>query len=238
MKYARISLQVEQAVGLPIAVRQFSDDVPCQFRSTPHALDLVFEGPELLPLSRLDERSERAEHAVKTPVAKTIFDSVGVHDTLAPVVACLEPPRFLALRPGELSRIRKSPISKLGTYKRLLAGGEGIAMGAEQPLRPSGKGLNESIPANATVRERSIVMVVGDIGADVKARRNRGVVDHKSRRIVCLEPGIEGTQPLPMLGIVDEIDAPVLVDDGPADDRGVVVIPVDNAPQHALFARP
>jgi hypothetical protein len=79
-------------------------------------------------------------------------------------------------------------------------------------------------------------MVVGDVRLDVEGRRQRRVVDDETRRVVGLEPGEGALEPVAVVGIVDEVDAPVLVDDGPDDDGGVVAVPVDDALEEALLA--
>src|SRR3954454_19779489 len=55
MEYARVSAQIEQPIGFPIDVGQLRNDISSQLRSSAHALNLIFEGMKLLPLSRLDE---------------------------------------------------------------------------------------------------------------------------------------------------------------------------------------
>jgi hypothetical protein len=39
-----------------------------------------------------------------------------------------------------------------------------------------------------------------------------------------------------MFDVMDEIDAPILIDDGPADDRRVIAVPIDDAFERLLFA--
>ena len=86
------------------------------------------------------------------------------------------------------------------------------------------------------VGDRGVEMVVGDVRLDVEARRERRIVDHEPGRIIALEPGEGLLQPLAVVGVMDEVDAPVLVDDRPDDDRRVVAVAVDDALEEPLLA--
>ena len=86
------------------------------------------------------------------------------------------------------------------------------------------------------VGDRGVEMVVGDVRLDVEARRERRIVDHEPGRIIALEPGEGLLQPLAVVGVMDEVDAPVLVDDRPDDDRRVVAVAVDDSLEEPLLA--
>ena len=86
------------------------------------------------------------------------------------------------------------------------------------------------------VGDGGVEVVVGDVRLDVEARRERRVVDHEAGRVVGLEPREGALQPVAVVGIVDEVDAPVLVDDRPDDDRRMVAVPVDDALEELLLA--
>jgi hypothetical protein len=62
VEHARIAIDVHEAVGLPMDVGQFGDDVARNRRMGAKRLDLVFEIGELVPLGGIDEGVERTEY--------------------------------------------------------------------------------------------------------------------------------------------------------------------------------
>jgi hypothetical protein len=87
------------------------------------------------------------------------------------------------------------------------------------------------------VRNRGVEVVVLEIRAQMEARCDRRVVDHEAIGIGGLEPVHRAAQPGAILGAVHEVGAPVLVDDGPAEDRRVIAVALENAPQRRLRPR-
>src|SRR5215213_7813226 len=84
------------------------------------------------------------------------------------------------------------------------------------------------------VGDGTIIVKVIDVGADVEIWKTGRIAHDEPCRIEALEPPISFGEPGAMLGIFVELRAPVLIDDGPCDDRRVIAVPL----QDALHRRP
>ena len=233
---ARVAAHVEQAVRLPMAVVQLRDHVAGEVRLPPHRLDLVLERAELLPLGRDDEAAQVPEHAVEAPIGEAVLDPMGIHDALAPVVPGLEPPGLLAVAVPQILRIGQAPVAEFRAHERLAPGDHRVAVGRVEPGGARRELVHEPVPVFAMVRDGGVEVVVGDVRFHMEARRQRRVVDDEAQGVVGLQPGEGALQPVAMVGIVDEVDAPILIDDRPDDDRRVIHVAVDDAFEELLLA--
>ncbi len=236
VEHAWIAPHVEEAVRFPMAIVQFGDDVAGEAGLSAHRLDLVFERAELLPLRRHHEAPQVSEDPVEAPVGKAVLDSVGVHHALAPVVTRLEPPRLFAALVAQVLRIGQAPIAEFRAHERLVAGDDRVAEGRVEPRGAGREFVDELVPFVAMVGNCRVEMIIRDVRLDVKARRERGIVDHETRRVIGLQPGEGALEPFAMIRVVDEVDAPVLVDDRPDDDRRMVDVAVDDALEKPFLA--
>ena len=149
--------------------------------------DLVFEGAKLLPLRGFDKTLEAAENPLQAPVVKTVLDAVRIHHTFAPIVTGLEPPGLGARRILQRLEIGHPPIAELGAHQWLLA----VLLGfrwRKQAVVAAGQPFDEPVPAVPMVRKSRIKMVIGYVGLNVKARRQRRIVDDQPARIIRFEP--------------------------------------------------
>ena len=167
---------------------------------------------------------------------KTVLDAMRIHDALTPIMAGLEPPGLATVGIAQLAGIWQAPIAELRTEQRLLARRHGVALRTEQPVAATSESVHEAIPIVATVGNRRVEVIIREIALHMEARRERRIVDDEPRRIIGLEPQIETTQPGAMLGVVDEIDAPILVDQSPAENRGMIAVAIDDALERRLLA--
>ena len=81
-------------------------------------------------------------------------------------------------------------------------------------------------------------MVIRDVGLDVETRRERRVVHDQPIRIVGFEPLECLLQPSAVIGVVHQVNAPILVDYGPANDRRVVAVAIDDTLEGRQLALP
>jgi hypothetical protein len=208
VEHARVAAHVEEAVRLPMAVVQLRDHVAGELRLAPHGFDLVLQRAELLPLAGDHEAAQIAEHPVEAPVREAVLDAVGVHDALAPIVAGLEPPGLLAILLAQVLRIGQAPIAELRAHERLAAGDDRVAMGGVEPGRAVRELVHELVPIRPVIREGGVEVVIRDVGLHVEARRERRVVHDEAQGIVGLQPREGALEPIAVVRVVDEVDAP------------------------------
>src|SRR6185437_15277100 len=234
---ARIAPHVEEAVRLPVAVGELGDDVAGDLRSPAHRLDLEFESAVLLPLRRLDEAVEATEDAVEAAGAKAVLDAVRVHNSVAPIVAGLEPPRLASGCVPQPGGVGQAPIAEFRADDGLVGAAPGIAMRAVRPIGAGGEAVDEAFPGAAMIGDGGVVVEVLKVRFDVEVRRAGRVVDDEPRRIERLQPMIGSAEPGTVLGIMGEVGAPILVDDGPTNDRRMAAVAREDAAHGRLEPR-
>ena len=107
----------------------------------------------------------------------------------------------------------------------------------DTPGAPAGREIvHEGVPGFSAVRNGRVKMIVGDVGLQMEARIQGRVVDHEARRVVPLQPVERAPQPCAMALVMNEINAPVFIDDGPDHDRRVMMVAIDHSRDQPFLA--
>ena len=141
-----------------------------QRRLPAHGLDLVLERTVLLPLRRLDEGAEAAEHPLQPGGAEAVLDRAGTRRR-RPSPARSRTTTARRPRRPQPFRIRQTPVAELRAEQRLVSGSHHLRRPVG-PGRPSRERLDESVPAAPMVRDRGIEMKVLEIRADGSSARS------------------------------------------------------------------
>src|SRR5690606_19724720 len=118
---------------------------------------------------------------------------------------------------------------ELRNDQRLITPALCIAVLREGPIRSGSELLGELFPLGAPLGYGAVVVVVVEIGLDVEVGDAWGVVDDQPAWSSGLQPVIGPFQPAPMVGILHQPAAPVLIDQVPPDERGVVAVASEDA---------
>src|SRR5206468_5900632 len=108
---------VEEAVRLPVQVRELRDDVADEGGVLTHLFDLMFQREVLLPLRGDGELVVAPEDLVQVEALEAALDAVGDGD----VHAGAEPDRLLAVLREEVFEGREPPVPELRAHERLFA---------------------------------------------------------------------------------------------------------------------
>jgi hypothetical protein len=200
--------------------------------------NLVFQRAVLEFLRRVDEPVEIAEDRRQLRVAKASPNAVGIGGAAVPIVPALEPPGLAPVSLENIARMRQAPDAEFRADQRFAARLHGIAVGRPRPIR-AGRELPRRLGERFVLRRKCIIpMKVLDIGLHVIVAGKTGrVVDDEAmgRHRLGEVEGLD--QPVAIIRVVVEIDAPPLVEQRPDADRGMMAVRGDGFAENVAQVR-
>ena len=158
---------------------------------------------------------------------------MGIDDAESRVVTGLEPPWILAMLFQQIG-IGQTPVAEFTDDQRQVRSAIVGIVVSPGPVGATGKIGDPFVPVVGVIGDGAVVMVVLDVAGHMQIGVTGRVVDDQARRVDLLGPGGEVGQPAAMLGIVDQVGTPVLVDQRPGDDRWMVPVASDHLPKGLL----